>query len=287
MSTKRFLKIALLQLKGSSNKTENLLRAKSKILEASSNGAELIVLPECFQSPYAIESFAEYAEDISSKSESSVSYKMLSESAKEAQVYLIGGSIPERDSKTDKLFNTCVVFNPHGQEIAIHRKVHLFDIDVPGKIKFKESAVLSPGCSLTHFEVKEWGKIGLGICYDLRFPEIALLAARKHGVTAMIYPGAFNMTTGPLHWELLLRSRAVDNQIYIGGCAPARNTDASYVAWGHSTLVDPMGQVIGTTDETEGIVYGLLDNELINETRSSIPTSNQRRFDLYPDITRL
>jgi omega-amidase len=283
--SKRLLKIALLQLKSSSKKSDNLSQAKSKILEASSSGAELVVLPECFQSPYAIDSFAEYAEDISQKSDSSVSYKMLSESAKEAQVYLVGGSIPERDPVTQKLYNTCVVFNPQGTEIAIHRKIHLFDIDVPGKITFKESAVLSPGSSMTHFEM-EWGKIGLGICYDLRFPELALLAARQEGVLAMIYPGAFNMTTGPLHWELLLRSRALDNQIYVAGCAPARDTTASYVAWGHSTLVDPMGQVIGKTDESESIVYGVLDGDFIAETRSSIPTSTQRRFDLYPDITR-
>ena len=175
------LKVALIQLASTSSKTANLAHARSKVLEAASAGAQLIVLPECFQSPYAIHSFESYAESLSGPS-----CQMLSDVAKEARIYLVGGSIPER--LEDRIYNTCCVYDPDGQRIAIHRKVHLFDIHVPDKIQFEESAVLSPGNALTHFEMP-WGKIGLGICYDLRFPEMALLAARKEGVLAMIYPG--------------------------------------------------------------------------------------------------
>ena len=92
------------------------------------------------------------------------------------------------------------------------------------------------------------------------------------------------MTTGPLHWQLLLQSRAVDNQIYVAGCAPARDTSASYVAWGHSTCVDPMGQVMGQLEEKEGILYVDWETEKVEETRTSIPTSNQRRHDVYPNL---
>lgn len=118
----------------------------------------------------------------------------------------------------------------------------------------------------------------------MRFPELATIAARKHNVFAMIYPGAFNMTTGPLHWELLQRARALDNQIYLAACSPARDTTASYIAWGHSSIIDPMGRVVATTNENESIVVAELDPSLIQETRESIPVYNQRRFDLYTDV---
>ncbi|KAJ3130324.1 hypothetical protein HK100_008097, partial [Physocladia obscura] len=162
--------------------------------------------------------------------------------------------------------------------------VHLFDIDIPGKQTFKESSVLSPGSSLTLFDTPA-GKIGVGICYDIRFPEMAMIAARK-GAIAMIYPGAFNTTTGPLHWELLQRARAIDNQIFVAACSPARDTTASYVAWGHSTIVDPMGQIISKLDENEGIVYAELDPQFLQTSRQNIPVNSQRRFDVYPDVSQ-
>ncbi|GBM25775.1 Omega-amidase NIT2, partial [Araneus ventricosus] len=115
--------------------------------------------------------------------------------------------------------------------------VHLFDIDIPGKITFKESDALAPGKSLTTFTMGKW-KIGLGICYDIRFPLMANIYAEK-GCNLLVYPGAFNMTTGPAHWELLQRARAVDNQLYVATISPARDETASYHAWGHSTLVSP------------------------------------------------
>ncbi|CAG8750151.1 4041_t:CDS:2, partial [Acaulospora morrowiae] len=121
------------------------------------------------------------------------------------------------------------------------------------------------------------------ICYDIRFPEMAMIAARK-GCIAMVYPGAFNLTTGPLHWELLQRARAVDNQFYVATCSPARDTEASYIAWGYSTIVDPNGQIIATTEHKEDIIYADIDLEYLKTVRQSIPIYNQRRFDLYPNV---
>lgn len=179
---------------------------------------------------------------------------------------MIGGSIPER--KDTKLYNTSLTFSPNGKLLAVHRKVHLFDIDVPGKIRFQESEVLTGGQTLTEVET-EYGKLGVAICYDVRFPEMAMIAARK-GAVAMIYPGAFNLTyvpllsnitnlsTGPLHWELLARARAIDNQIYVAMCSPARDMDASYSAWGHSTIVDPNGEIIAKAGVCEEIIYANL-----------------------------
>jgi len=153
---------------------------------------------------------------------------MLSAAAKETGLWLIGGSFPERDAKDGKVYNTCTVYNPKGELVVIHRKVHLFDIDIPGKITFQESAKITGGSTMNFFDT-EFARIGLGICYDVRFPELAMIAARK-GCQVLIYPAAFNMTTGPLHWELLQRARAVDNQVYMGMCSSARDLTAGYHA---------------------------------------------------------
>ncbi|KAB7500417.1 Omega-amidase NIT2 [Armadillidium nasatum] len=234
------------------------MSAVRKIKEAAEKGANLVALPECFNSPYGNKYFEEYAETIPGNST-----KTLSEIAKQNKVYIIGGSIPEKEN--GKLFNTCTI--------------HLFDIDIPGGITFKESETLSPGNSLATFEVLGF-KVGLGICYDVRFAELAQIYS-KMGCHLLVYPGAFNMTTGPLHWELLQRGRAVDNQLYVATVSPARDESASYTAWGHSTVVDPMGEVIATTEEHEDIVYSDLDFEYIEKVRNMIPVTFQRRKDLY------
>ncbi|KAI8319949.1 nitrilase family protein [Martensiomyces pterosporus] len=298
------LKLALVQLAVGAQKAANLANARAKVLEAAKAGANLVVLPECFNSPYGTQYFGQYAEEIdaSNPSESikalsgmardgqeidasnpSESIKALSGMARDGQVFLVGGSIPEREPGTGDLFNTCTVWNPRGELIAKHRKVHLFDIDFPGKIVFKESDVLKPGNSLTEFSTP-WGKLGVAICYDMRFPELAMIAARK-GCVGMIYPGAFNLTTGPLHWELLLRARAMDNQIFTAGCSPARDLSATYHAWGHSTIVDPFARVVATTEEKQDIVYGDLDLAQVEEVRQSVPVYSQRRFDIYKDVS--
>jgi omega-amidase len=204
--------------------------------------------------------------------------------AKEANAYLIGGSIPELDTETKKYYNTSLIFSPSGVLVGTHRKTHLFDIDIPGKITFKESEVLSPGNKVTIVDLPEYGKIGVAICYDVRFPELAMIAARK-GCFALIYPGAFNLTTGAYHWKLQGRARALDNQVYVGLCSPARDMSASYNAWGHSLIVDPMAEVLSEAEEKEDIVYADLNSEKIEETRRNIPIYSQRRFDVYPDVS--
>jgi len=164
------------------------------------------------------------------------------------------------------------------------QKVHLFDIDIPGKITFKESETLTGGDTMTFFDTGS-ARIGLGICYDVRFPELAMIAARK-GCHILIYPGAFNLTTGPLHWELLQRARAIDNEIYFAMCSPARDLSAEYHAWGHSMIVDPMAAVIGEAAEGEEIVYAHIDPKSFKETRAAIPVTVQRRFDVYNDVSK-
>jgi len=139
------------------------------------------------------------------------SSQALARFAKENGVYIIGGSIPELGEDNVSIYNTCTVWSPMGELLARHRKVHLFDIDIPGKITFQESKTLTPGSQLTTVKTP-YCKIGIGICYDLRFAEMAALY-REQGCELLVYPGAFNMTTGPAHWQILQQARAVDNQV--------------------------------------------------------------------------
>ncbi|KAH8658010.1 carbon-nitrogen hydrolase [Xylariales sp. PMI_506] len=288
---KRSVKLSCIQLSSGSDKAANLAHAREKVLEAAQAGAKIIVLPECFNSPYGCNFFSKYAEPLTPSPppvEKAPSYHALSAMAAEAGVYLVGGSIPEVDSTPEGrtyYYNTCLVFGPDGSHLASHRKVHLFDIDIPGKIRFHESDVLSPGNKLTIVDLPDYGKIGVGICYDIRFPELGMVAARR-GAFALVFPAAFNMTTGPLHWKLQGQARAMDNQLYVALCAPARDMGASYHAWGHSLITDPWAQVVTETDEKESVVSWELDPITIQEARTHIPLTSQRRFDLYPDVSQ-
>lgn len=272
-------KLALVQLFVTGNKSQNLRRAAELVSKAAAKGANIVVLPECFNSSYGTQYFAQFAEPLDGGETS----EALSQMASSNNIYLVGGSFPEISASNRNVFyNTSTIWDKKGARIGVHRKLHLFDIDLP-TMKFKESEVLSAGSEITMVET-EYGKLGIGICYDMRFPELCTIAARK-GAVAMLYPGAFNLTTGPLHWELLQRARAVDNQLFVAACSPARDMDASYHAWGHSTIVDPMGRVIATCEEGEDVVYADIDTALIDSTRAGIPVSKQRRFDLYPDVS--
>lgn len=278
------IKVALIQFIGSTpDKTANLQKAAALVEKAVKDQPEtkLVVLPECFNSPYATDKFREYAEVIE---QDSPSYKVLSNLASKLKIILVGGSIPELEPKTNKIYNTSMVFDQNGALIATHRKAHLFDIDIPNGITFKESDSLTGGEKATTVETS-YGKFGLGICYDMRFPELAMISARQ-GAFAMIYPGAFNTVTGPLHWSLLARSRAIDNQIYTLLCSPARNMDSDYHAYGHSMVVNPRGDVIAEAGEGEEVIYADLDPKEIETFREGIPITKQRRFDIYKDVSK-
>nr|BAK61853.1 carbon-nitrogen hydrolase family protein [Citrus unshiu] len=258
-------KVGLCQLSVTADKERNIAHARRAIEEAAEKGAKLILLPEIWNSPYSHDSFPVYAEDIDAGGDASPSTAMLSEVARLLKITIVGGSIPERSG--DRLYNTCCVFGSDGKLIAKHRKIHLFDIDIPGKITFIESKSLTAGETPTIVDT-DVGRIGIGICYDIRFQELAMIYGAR-GAHLICYPGAFNMTTGPLHWELLQRARATDNQLYVATCSPARDEGAGYVAWGHSTLVGPFGEVLATTEHAEDIIIAEIDYSIL-ELRSPV-----------------
>ncbi|KAF2613293.1 hypothetical protein F2Q70_00007330 [Brassica cretica] len=277
--------IGLCQLSVTADKSRNISHAKKAIEEAASKGAKLVLLPEIWNSPYSNDSFPVYAEEIDAGGDASPSTAMLSEVSKRLKITIIGGSIPERVG--DRLYNTCCVFGSDGELKAKHRKIHLFDIDIPGKITFMESKTLTAGETPTVVDT-DVGRIGIGICYDIRFQELAMIYAAR-GAHLLCYPGAFNMTTGPLHWELLQRARATDNQLYVATCSPARDSGAGYTAWGHSTLIGPFGEVLATTEHEEAIIIAEIDYSILEQRRASLPLNKQRRGDLYQlvDVQRL
>lgn len=280
------LKVALCQIAVTACKEDNISTAQYHLRKAAANGANIALLPECWNCPYDTACFAEYAEELPAApckfgaSTSSASLRMLRSVARDTNMLIIGGSIPE--VVDGKYYNTSMSVDGNGNVLAKHRKVHLFDVDVPNGVQFRESDALSAGNSLTAFNAPQIDAVvGVGICYDMRFPELSMIATRNHGASLLVFPGAFNMTTGPAHWELLLRARAVDNQTFVAACSPARDNNGKYVAWGHSSVIDPWGTVIATTDEKPDIVYADIDLRKIDEIRAAIPTSKQRRHDLY------
>ena len=265
-------KIGLCQMKGSFDKNESIATAERFVREAAANGAQVVSLPEMWNCPYSNDYFREYAETAEGPT-----VKFMSELAKELGIYLIGGSIPELDD--DKVYNTSFSFDKQGNIIGRHRKVHLFDIDVKGGIRFMESDTLTAGEDLTVIDT-EFCKIGVAICYDVRFPEWHRKMALA-GAKVIVLPAAFNMTTGPVHWDLTMRARALDNQVYFAANSPARDENGPYVAYGNSCISDPWGNFIAHADEKECILYGDIDLETVDSIRQQLPLLKHRREGLY------
>lgn len=267
------IKIAAIQMSTVADKMENVRTVKTYLEKIKDENPDFVILPEMFCCPYQPENFPIYAEK-----EGGPVWQQLSGYAKQYGIYLIGGSMPEKDAEGN-VYNTSYIFDREGKQIGKHRKVHLFDIDVKGGQTFKESDTLTAGDSDTVFDT-EFGKIGVMLCFDIRFPELSRMMVND-GAKVIFVPAAFNMTTGPAHWELSFRTRALDNQIYMVGCAPARDVSAGYISWGHSIVTDPWGRVTGMLDENEGILLAELDMDYEEQVREELPLLKSRRKDIY------
>jgi len=267
------MKIGAVQMRVTDDKQQNLATAADAVTQLASQGADLVVLPEMFCCPYQTDQFPVYAEPVDGPS-----FRWMSELAARLGIWLVAGSMPESDGE-GHVFNTSYVFNRKGQLAARHSKAHLFDINVTGGQYFRESDTLTAGSHATTFAT-EFCTVGLCICYDFRFPELARKMVLA-GAQLIVVPGAFNQTTGPAHWELLFRSRAVDNQIFTLGCAPARNQAASYQSWGHSILAGPWGNVICQLDDQPGQILETLDFSVVERVRRDLPLLMHRRPELY------
>ena len=267
------IKIASLQLKVYEDKYDNIEKLAELLADGAAEGADMISLPEMWNCPYRTENFPVYAEP-----ERGDSWLALSTLARKNHMYMVGGSIPEL-GEDGRIYNTCYVFDREGRQIGKHRKVHLFDIYAYGQQLFKESDTLTGGSAFDTFET-EWCTMGVNICFDIRFPESSRIPALK-GAKVIFNPASFNMTTGPAHWELAFRQRAVENQVYMIGTAAARAPESGYVGWGHSIITDPWGKVLMQMDEKEGHILTEIDLDYIDEVRQRLPLLSARRTDVY------
>lgn len=268
-------RFAGIQLKGGADKADNISRAVAEVRRAATeHRAQVVALPEMFACPYSTATFEQYAEPADG-----AVCAALSQVSRECGCFVVGGSFPERGAD-GRLYNTCPVFSPSGTNVAMHRKVHLFKIDA-GDVRFDESEVLGAGDCATCFDTP-WCTVGVGICFDVRFPEYAHTLAVRRGCKLIVYPGAFNPVTGPAHWDLLLRARAVDCQAFVAGVAPARDEKSAYASWGHSRLIGPWGDAVAAIkDDKPGMFVADVDLGTVETTRRKLPALACRRTDLY------
>ena len=262
-----YIRLGLCQMKVSDIKSDNLNKAVQMIESCKNESANIAVLPEMFNCPYDTKKFPIYAEDLKYSETASV----MSQAAKYNDIYVIAGSIPEICE--GKYYNTCLVFDRTGKLIGKHRKVHLFDVNIKDGIRFQESDILSSGNQVTVVNT-EYCKIGIAICFDMRFSEF-YRDMSKAGAKLIVTPGAFNMTTGPAHWELLIRARALDNQLFHAAVSPARDIEASYVAYGNSMLCDPWGNILVRAGEKEQVIISDIDLDMVDSIREQIPVVNE------------
>ncbi len=268
MMTNQKIKVALCQLAVTADSQKNIAEAFDSINKVTTQGAQIILLPEIFVCPYDAKVFRNNIHN-----EGSELFERLKKISHDKKILLIAGSVPEEED--GKLYNTSYIFED-GKFLGKHRKFHLFDVNIPGQIVFYESQVFSPGEKLTVLDTK-FGKIGVMICFDLRFSEMARLMALQ-GVQMIFAPAAFNTITGPVHWELVLRSRAADAQSFLCACSPAFNDDLSYKTWGHSAIVDPRGKVLKMCGLDPATILHEINLDDVTRARSELPVLTQARL---------
>ncbi len=273
------LKIAVCQMLVREDPAENLAHAAELVRHAAEQQAEVVVLPEMFTIPYSL-----YAMKAHAFSLPGTVVPELAAWARENRVLLVAGSLPEQD-ESGRYYNTNLVFSPEGEQLSRYRKTHLFDIDLAGRVSFQESAVLSAGNTLSVIHYGDW-TLSVLICYDARFPELFRLAVDK-GAQLICIPASFAKVTGEMHWELTMRCRAVDHQVFVAAASTARNPENDFQPWGHSLIADPWGKVLAQAETEETILYAELDPQVLIQARQELPLLKHRRSALYELLPHL
>ena len=270
LPSRRFL-VGCAQMRVTDDKARNLARAAELILDASTRGAELVVLPEMFLWRGPTNDVPAAAEGLDGPSLSH-----LSEVARKGNVTVVAGSFYEIDPAGGLPFNTTVVLGPDGDQLGVYRKIHLFDVSIPGRVEVRESERMQPGDRLVWVDTGV-GRLGLSICYDLRFPELYRRLALAE-VDLLCIPSAFTHATGAVHWEVLLRARAIENQVYVLAPNQVGPTTSGPPVWGGSSIVDPWGAVLARASDTECVVMAEIDPEHLAEVRRGLPCLEHARL---------
>lgn len=269
------IRVAAVQLNSQDDKARNVQRALELIERAADEGAELIVLPEYLTYLGRRTGYPDAAEPIPGPIT-----EQFAAAARRRGVYLLAGSLLERSAVEGRYYNTSLLFDPRGELLARYRKIHLFDLDLgTEKNSYRESASILPGEEIVSALV-EGRRIGLTTCYDLRFPELYRLLALE-GAEVITVPAAFTFETGRDHWELLLRARAVENQVYVIAAAQVGSYPPGQRCYGRSMIVDPWGTVLAQAPDEETVVLATLDFARLHRIRTMLPTLPNRRPEVY------
>lgn len=265
--------VAAVQMAAGLDAEANWERAEPAVLEAAQGGADLVVLPEMFIVWGRVEQLAAAAQPLDGEW-----ITMLAELACRAGVHLLAGSIPVRGES--KAYNTALLFDPDGCLLAEYRKMHLFDLELPGRISFQESRYFAPGEAIVVAELP-FGKVGLSICYDLRFPELYRLMVDL-GVEILAVPSAFSHPTGEVHWRPVCQTRALENQSYLVACNQCGKSPSGFVSYGHTMVVDPWGVILAEAGEEPQIITARLSAARLEEVRRQLPLLEHRRLGRRP-----
>lgn len=265
------MRIAAIQMTSGADRDTNLEAATRLIREAAKAGAEFVGVPENFawMGPEA-------ERDANAETLEGATLSRMAGLAREFKISVLAGSVLEQGAPGNRLYNTSVLFGPEGQRLGVYRKIHLFDVEVGDGQTYRESASVAPGTEVVVAD-SPLGKVGLSVCYDLRFPELY----RKHaeaGAVLLTVPAAFTLMTGKDHWEVLLRARAIENQAYVMAPAQQGKHPKDRMTWGHAMVIDPWGLVIARASEGEGFAMAELDAAYLAKVRKSLPALQHRRL---------
>jgi nitrilase len=266
------VKLGLAQLTSRQNKAVNLAAAGAAVDRLASQGVDLVVLPEMFNFHGLDDAYAATAEPVPGPTSEWAGRK-----AREHGIFLHCGSFAER--RGDKIFNTSLVFDRTGAQLARYSKIHLFDVKLPDGLLYQESATITAGSEVAVCDCDGW-TIGLAICYDLRFPQL-FHALADRGAHLIVLPAAFTVPTGISHWEPLLRARAIENGCYVAACGQWGRYARGRENYGHSMVVDPWGMVIAQCGERTDTLVADLDMEYLHAVRERMPVQRHRRRDLF------
>jgi deaminated glutathione amidase len=266
------LGVCAVQLSSQADVSQNLERAREQVRRAARRGAELVLLPENFAF------FGPEAEKraVAQPLAGGAIASALADMAQESSVFVVGGGFPERSSDPDRPHNTLLVVGPDGAALGHYRKIHLFDVELGAGGSYSESAATAPGASIVVVDIAGF-KVGLSICYDLRFPEL-YRALSEQGAEVLLVPAAFTLHTGKDHWHVLLRARAIEAQAFVVAAAQHGQHPGGRQTYGHSLVADPWGTVIAEASDGVGLASATLERARLDAVRRSLPSLKHRRL---------
>jgi predicted amidohydrolase len=265
--------VAAIQMSSGSDKEKNLRLAADLVADAAHKGARLVALPELFSWQGSSREIPRISETIPGPTSSH-----MAEHAARFKIFLLCGSILEKNPRRARPFNTSILINPSGRITGLYRKLHLFKVRLPDGTYLNEMASYTAGTGIVTAPTP-LGRLGFSICYDLRFPEL-YRALVDRGAAIIAVPSSFTFATGKDHWEVLLRARAIENQVYI--VAPNQHgTDPQGTRrYGHSMIIDPWGNILASHGDGNGVISAEIDLSLLKQVRNNLPCLRQRRKDL-------